>query len=76
MQALELALRAAEITDGDVDPTVGRALELAGYDRDWRLLDPPADQPAPRMAVTARVSAGWRTIALIARASRSGCPRA
>ncbi|HSZ05202.1 MAG TPA: FAD:protein FMN transferase [Solirubrobacteraceae bacterium] len=64
MQALELALRAAEITDGDVDPTVGRALELAGYDRDWRLLDPAADQPAPHMAVIARARAGWRTIAL------------
>ncbi len=36
-----LALRAAELTDGDVDPTVGQALELAGYDRDWRLLEPP-----------------------------------
>jgi thiamine biosynthesis lipoprotein ApbE len=38
MEALTLALRAAELTGGDVDPTVGRALELAGYDRDWRLL--------------------------------------
>jgi thiamine biosynthesis lipoprotein len=64
MQALELALRAAEITDGDVDPTVGRALELAGYDRDWRLLDPPAGQPAPCTAITARARAGWRTIVL------------
>jgi thiamine biosynthesis lipoprotein len=35
-EALELALDAARLTDGDVDPTVGRALELAGYDRDWR----------------------------------------
>ncbi|HXQ01108.1 MAG TPA: FAD:protein FMN transferase, partial [Solirubrobacteraceae bacterium] len=33
MEALELAVRAAELTGGDVDPTVGRALELAGYDR-------------------------------------------
>src|ERR1700728_748437 len=40
MEALELAVRAAELTGGDVDPTVGRALELAGYDRDWRLLTP------------------------------------
>jgi thiamine biosynthesis lipoprotein len=43
IEAVEVALRAAEITDGDVDPTVGVALELAGYDRDWRLLArPPA----------------------------------
>ena len=39
--ALALALRAAALTDGDVDPTVGSALVLSGYDRDWRLLDPP-----------------------------------
>ncbi len=38
IEAVELALRAAELTDGDIDPTVGAALELAGYDRDWDLL--------------------------------------
>ncbi len=48
-EALEVALRAARLTDGDVDPTVGRALELAGYDRDWRLLE-PAPAPASRTA--------------------------
>lgn len=40
LEAIELGLRAARITDGDVDPTLGVALELAGYDRDWRLLEP------------------------------------
>jgi thiamine biosynthesis lipoprotein ApbE len=43
--ALALALRAAALTNGDVDPTVGSALLLAGYDRDWRLLDPPGERP-------------------------------
>lgn len=38
VQALQLALRAAELTDGDVNPTIGAALVLAGYDRDWSLL--------------------------------------
>lgn len=38
VEALEVALRAAELTDGDVDPGIGVALELAGYDRDWALL--------------------------------------
>ena len=38
-EALELALRAAELTDGDVDPTIGSALVLKGYDRDWSLLE-------------------------------------
>ncbi len=39
IEAVEVALRAAELTDGDVDPTVGAALVLAGYDRDMQLLD-------------------------------------
>jgi thiamine biosynthesis lipoprotein len=48
IEAIEVALRAAELTDGDVDPTVGAALVLAGYDRDWRLLQPPARDQATR----------------------------
>jgi thiamine biosynthesis lipoprotein ApbE len=69
IEALEVALRAAELTDGDVDPTVGRALELAGYDRDWRLLDPPRAQPEAAPAITLRVCSGWQTITL----DRPGC---
>ncbi|MEA2371586.1 MAG: FAD:protein transferase [Solirubrobacteraceae bacterium] len=46
LDALAAAIRAAELTDGAVDPTLGDALVLAGYDRDWRQLDPPADPPA------------------------------
>jgi thiamine biosynthesis lipoprotein len=78
MEALELAVRAAELTGGDVDPTVGRALELAGYDRDWRLLTPCEDHAGncpPRSGatiaptrradtITVRRLSGWRTIAL------------
>jgi thiamine biosynthesis lipoprotein ApbE len=47
MEALTVALRGAELTDGDVDPTLGRALELAGYDRDRLLLTPPHGEPPP-----------------------------
>jgi FAD:protein FMN transferase len=43
IEALLVALRAAELTDGDVDPTLGEALVLAGYDRDWELLASPTD---------------------------------
>ncbi len=75
IEALELALRAAELTDGDVDPTVGTALVLAGYDRDVQLLDciSPATGnahtgPCPRPAVAPRVRAtllaGWRAVEL------------
>ncbi|HEY3959461.1 MAG TPA: FAD:protein FMN transferase [Solirubrobacteraceae bacterium] len=45
MEALTVALRGAELTDGDADPTLGRALELAGYDRDLLLLTPPHGEP-------------------------------
>jgi thiamine biosynthesis lipoprotein ApbE len=45
MEALTVALRGAELTGGDVDPTLGRALELAGYDRDRLLLAPPHGEP-------------------------------
>jgi thiamine biosynthesis lipoprotein ApbE len=71
IEALEVALRAAEQTDGDVDPTLGRALELAGYDRDWRLLPTPAGHECTPMpvgrrepAVIATVRTGWRTVAI------------
>jgi len=46
------ALRAAELTDGDVDPTCGQALVTAGYDRDFGELrsageDPVGGLPTP-----------------------------
>jgi FAD:protein FMN transferase len=63
LEALEVALRAAELTDGDVDPTIGRALELAGYDRDWRLLSPPDEPTRPEPAsVVMRLRSGWGTV--------------
>jgi thiamine biosynthesis lipoprotein len=61
--AVELAVRAAQLTGGDVDPTVGRALVLAGYDRDWRLLAQPGERPE-QPPVVARVRAGWRSVEL------------
>jgi thiamine biosynthesis lipoprotein ApbE len=77
LEVLELALRAAELTEGDVDPTIGRALELAGYGRDWRLLthscdvEPQRGASDPRIGrswrpdtITARRRSGWRTVAL------------
>jgi thiamine biosynthesis lipoprotein len=73
-EALELALRAAELTGGDVDPTLGASLELAGYDRDWQLLEEPcplephgAAPHSPQDAslrVLASVRAGWESVEL------------
>src|SRR6201996_5756002 len=34
-QAVAVSLRAAQLTDGDVDPTVGAVLADLGYDRDF-----------------------------------------
>jgi thiamine biosynthesis lipoprotein len=63
LEALDLALAAATLTEGDVDPTVGRALELAGYDRDWRQLALPRGEPAAsRPCLYALI--GWRTISI------------
>jgi thiamine biosynthesis lipoprotein len=64
LEALEVALRAARLTDGAVDPTVGLALELAGYDRDWRLLAPPGEVSARSCAITVSAGPGWRKVAL------------
>jgi thiamine biosynthesis lipoprotein len=57
-EAVAAALRAAELTDGAVDPTVGAALVLAGYDRDFA-----AGLREPDAVGFRRVS-GWRTVAL------------
>lgn len=58
------ALRAAELTDGKVDPTCGLALAAAGYDRDFSEIRPGAgDQPGPAgPAGRAGRIPGWRSI--------------
>jgi thiamine biosynthesis lipoprotein len=66
IEAVQVALRAAELTDGDVDPTVGNALMLAGYDRDWALLQRPIHdaEQAQQPVIRARVTPGWQAIDL------------
>jgi FAD:protein FMN transferase len=63
-QALALALDAASVTEGAVDPALGCALERAGYDRDWSLLPQPLEHPlAPAPPVLRlRRRAGWRSV--------------
>jgi len=41
-EAVEVSLRAAELTDGDVDPTVGGVMAALGYDRDFAELQAAA----------------------------------
>jgi thiamine biosynthesis lipoprotein ApbE len=59
MEALEVALRAAALTGGRVDPTVGAALVLSGYDRDFALV---RDSRVRRIRA-GRVP-GWRVVEL------------
>jgi FAD:protein FMN transferase len=54
--ALQVALRAARVTNGVVDPTVGRSLRAVGYDRDF---DSIRERARP---VSGAVVPGWQTI--------------
>ena len=58
--ALAVALRAARLTDGGVDPTVGGALSAAGYDRDFALVR----RDGPPVRLTLRSVPGWRAVEL------------
>jgi FAD:protein FMN transferase len=60
-EAIAAALRIAAATSGDVDPTVGRALRVAGYDRDFAELE---DTGVPGWAASAEPAPGWRQVRL------------
>jgi FAD:protein FMN transferase len=57
-RALEVALAAAWATDGVVDPTLGRAIVSAGYDRDFTTLT--ADSRPPDRTERGR----WRELSV------------
>jgi len=58
--AVGAALRGARLTEGDLDPTLGRAMEMIGYDRDFGSV--PANGASLR--VTVRHVPQWRQIEL------------
>jgi len=60
LDALEAALWAASSTVGAVDPTVGRALRMSGYDRDFAAVAPGG----PALPVRLEKVPGWRTVEL------------
>ena len=60
---IEAALRAAALTDGDVDPTCGQALEDIGYDRDFALVRAGSGRNARRGPHACPVP-GWRSVRL------------
>src|SRR5260370_31418086 len=59
-QALAAGLRGARLTNGAVDPTVGSAVRLAGYDRDFASI--LADGPPISLSVSQ--VPGWQAINL------------
>jgi len=60
-EAIAVALRAAELTEGDVDPTVGAAMSAVGYDRDFEEIQRAGQTEQP---VTVRTVPGWREVRL------------
>ncbi len=58
VEAVGVALRAARVTDGLVDPTVGNALRVLGYDRDFS----GVDRDGPPVRVTVGRVPGWTTV--------------
>jgi len=57
-RALAAALRGAELTDGAVDPTVGVAIRLAGYDGDFASVEPNGRH----LRLVAERIPGWKAI--------------
>jgi thiamine biosynthesis lipoprotein len=60
-ELVETAIAAASATEGLVDPTLRVALEAAGYDRDFSLLDADERPPGPT------VPGSWRTVRVASR---------
>lgn len=59
-EAVAAALDAAAVTDGDVDPTVGAAMDAVGYDRDFARI--ALDGAA--ITIVRRPVPGWRRVHL------------
>jgi len=58
VEAVEGALRAARLTAGRVDPTIGNALRILGYDRDFAAVE----RDGGPLRVRAQRVAGWRRV--------------
>ncbi|HEX9095149.1 MAG TPA: FAD:protein FMN transferase [Candidatus Dormibacteraeota bacterium] len=63
--AIDAALRAARLTDGAVDPTIGRAIRVAGYDDDFsRIAAEDSEERGREMRLRAWHVPGWQGIRL------------
>jgi FAD:protein FMN transferase len=70
-QAIAAGLRGAQLSDGAVDPTVGTAIKLVGYDADFAQVI----KDGGPLRVHARRVAGWRAIRFEAARRRVWIPR-
>lgn len=59
-EAIRVSLRAAELSDGLVDPTVGSAVRALGYVCDFSAVAAESDEPAP----PAHAAPGWWRVSL------------
>jgi thiamine biosynthesis lipoprotein len=78
MEALEASFRAAEGSDGAVDPTIGEALRVAGYDRDFSLVGAATATAVParrRHAVRVTRSPGLEAVRVDHERSTVAVPR-
>ncbi len=66
LEAVSAALRAAQMTEGDVDPTVGEALIALGYDRDFDEMRSGSASSRSRSAGTGAGTAGTISIVPVA----------
>lgn len=73
LEAVAAALRAAQLTDGAVDPTVGRAMIALGYDRDFGDFAAQEIHGGSRRLPIARIP-GWRAVTLDADAGTVRLP--
>jgi thiamine biosynthesis lipoprotein len=69
--ALGHGLRAAQVTNGDVDPTVGTAMRLIGYDVDFASVVSSGEP----LVLTVQPIPGWRTVRFNAQARSVFIPR-
>jgi thiamine biosynthesis lipoprotein ApbE len=70
-QAIAAALRAAKLTSGAVDPTIGSAIRLAGYDADFAQVPSDGDQ----LKLIAHRVPGWQAIQFNLRSRTVRLPR-
>jgi len=78
LEAIKAGVRAARLTDGLVDPTLGAELAEAGYDRDFELITAGGGMPAVSRPVAAAMSlpvaVRWTAIGWDERASAVAVP--